>query len=130
MRRTAAWSMVVVLAMPACRSLPASTTTSEPAVTAATADVRPTEMPGSVTMAVGQTMGIAGRGGEWQVEFDAERLELLTPADRLASPGDAGWVWRAKRAGTAEITFTSRVRCAQPPCAPAAAQISLSVVIK
>lgn len=146
MRRAAAWSldvcssfpkvlsttMVVVLAAPACRSVPPSARTPSggAAVTAATANVRVPQVPGTVTVSVGQTIGVPPRGGEWQVDFDNERLELLTPAESLSSPGETGWVWRAKRAGTAEIVFTSRVRCVQPPCAPAAAQLSLSIVIK
>jgi hypothetical protein len=115
----------------ACRSVPAAPPAGGAAsVTAATADVRVMQLSGTATAAVGQTIGVATRGGEWQVEFDAERLTLLTPAASLASPGEPGWVWRAVRAGTADIVFTARVRCEQPPCAPNPAQFTLSIVIK
>jgi len=70
-------------------------------------------------MAVGQTIGVRAPGGKdviWQVTYDEDRLTPLTPKDRMAQPGDHGWVWRAKAPGSAEITITGRAPCATPPC--------------
>jgi hypothetical protein len=44
---------------------------------------------------------------QWQVVFDTERLELLTPADQLSAPGNIGWKWRARQPGTANIAIAS-----------------------
>jgi hypothetical protein len=96
---------------------------------AQTADVRVAQLSGEVSARVGQSIGVTAPGGAWQVDFDAELLQLLTPVEDLATPGSRGWVWRARKPGRADIVFTSRPRCDQPPCPPSAAQFTLSVTV-
>ena len=76
------------------------------------ADIRP------VTVRVGQTVGILSPNNDntWHVDADPDALTLLTPANRMSTPGDRGWVWRAVKPGTAEVVLTARAPCPNPPC--------------
>ena len=89
-------------------------------VTAETADVLVTQFEVATPVRVGQTVGLKPvRPGErWQVSFSTEALQLLTPADRPATPGDEGWVWKALAPGSVEILLTLVATCSQPPCGP------------
>jgi hypothetical protein len=79
---------------------------------------------------VGQILTLqAPNGGEWQVDWDEDRLRLLTVRDRLATPGPAGWRWEAIQPGDAVITITSRPACATPPCPPNRAEFTYTVTI-
>ena len=108
----------------------APVTPASSGLTASAADVKITQLSGRASARVGQTIGVSAPGGEWQVDFDGDRLQLLTPTEKLSSPGAAGWVWRVIAPGNVDITFTSVVRCAQPPCPPAAAQFILSLELR
>lgn len=46
-------------------------------------------------------------GSAWQLDFAAEVLQLLTPADRVAAPGPEGWRFRAVAPGTTDLTLTA-----------------------
>jgi hypothetical protein len=100
-------------------------------VTADTADVRVTNADSPVAMRVGQTLGLKPfRAGQWQVSFSNEALQLITPLDRLPSPGDDGWVWKALAPGETNITFTSVAPpSGAPPCPPNVFRITLTVNI-
>ncbi len=57
----------------------------------------------------------------WKVEYAAEVIEPLTPADKMTEPGPQGWLFRAVAAGQTEIRLTAPApACAKPPCPPAA----------
>ena len=77
--------------------------------TADTADVLITALEQTAAVRVGQTVGLKPfrDGVRWQVTFSNTDLQLMTPLDRLAAPGDEGWVWKALVRGTTEITLTS-----------------------
>jgi hypothetical protein len=53
---------------------------------------------------------------EWQVSFDPDLLELLTPPDAVRMPGQTGWLFRALAGGDGQIVLTSIVSCSNPPC--------------
>lgn len=46
-------------------------------------------------------------GSGWQLDFAAEVLQLLTPPDRVSTPGPEGWRFRALGAGTTDLTMTA-----------------------
>jgi hypothetical protein len=87
-----------------------------------------------VSMTVGQTLGIpsnmGGAGVTWQVDYDEDRLKLLTPRDQVSRPGTRGWVWRATAPGLVEINLTSRAPCPNPPCESNPARVTYTVEIK
>jgi hypothetical protein len=57
----------------------------------------------------------------WKVEYAAEVVEPLTPAEKMTEPGPQGWLFRAVAAGQTEIRLTAPApACAKPPCPPAA----------
>ncbi len=101
-------------------------------LTADQADVRLRRGPEPTVVRVGQTIGLtAPLDSPWLVTFDTSRLQLLTPADRLLTPGPGGWVWRATAAGETTITLTQHPVCASPPCPPmAAAALDFAVSIR
>lgn len=91
-----------------------------PRVTAETADVIITQFDQPTAVRVGQTVGLKPfrSGVRWQVSFANAALQLLTPVDHLAAPGDEGWVWKALASGSTEITLTTVAVCPSPPCPP------------
>ena len=99
--------------------------------TADTADVLITALEQTAAVRVGQTVGLKPfrDGVRWQVTFSNTDLQLMTPLDRLAAPGDEGWVWKALVRGTTEITLTSVAPCAAPPCAPSAQRVTITLEI-
>ena len=101
---------------------------------ASKADVVTAAATRELSMTVGQTLGIlptaGGPGVTWQVDFDPDRFALLTPRDRLAAPGDHGWVWRAVAPGDAQVTLTSRPPCPRLPCESNPMQVTVTVTIK
>jgi hypothetical protein len=101
---------------------------------AAKADVVVTDMasPHPVSAAVGQTIGIVWPGGAnvWQVDFPPDELTLLTPPNKVSAPGPQGWVWRAVKAGDAEIVLTARVPCPSPPCEENPARYTVTMRIR
>jgi hypothetical protein len=85
-----------------------------------------------VAVTVGQTIGIVWPGGTgiWQVDYPPEELVLLTTREALASPGPAGWVWRAAGRGEVEIVFTSRAPCPTPPCPENPLRYTVRLVVR
>ncbi len=68
---------------------------------------------------------------DWQLSYSSDLLDLLTPPDKIQSPGDQGWLFRVKRAGVSEITLTSIARCPPgPPCPPAVASFIIHLETK
>jgi hypothetical protein len=118
------------LLIAACASAPSQIPLDQ--VTAATADVRVTAFNATVVVRVGQTLGVQppAQNGEWQVDYDAESLRLVTPEAELTTPGVRGWVWQAVKAGESDLVVTSRVKCAVPPCAPNVAKFPLQVQVR
>ena len=96
------------------------------------ADVRVTTFDAPVAVRVGQTLGIRPpvADADWQVDYDNEALRLVTPEADLANPGAAGWVWRAVKAGDAEVVLTSRARCAPMPCTPAVTRFTVRLDVR
>src|SRR5262245_60576838 len=80
--------------------------------------VRTLDSVAPVSLAVGQTLGVMNPDVQvsWQVDVPGEALKLLTPADKVSKPGEAGWVWRAMSPGSIELAFTARTPCPNPPC--------------
>lgn len=117
----------------ACASAPSDPTQAKPLL-ARSADVVVKNMmaPGAVQMVVGQTLGIVttADGASWQVDYDEDRLTLLTPKDRVQQPGDEGWVWRAAAPGRVEIVLTTRPPCPNPPCPPNPARMTVTVDVR
>ena len=105
-----------LIMMVACASAVAQSPLEK--VTAATADVRVTRFDTAVSIRVGQTLGIQppAENAEWQVDYDAESLRLVTPLTELATPGTRGWVWQATKPGESELVLTLHVKCKAPPC--------------
>ena len=88
-------------------------------MSADTADIRITGEQDTIAVRVGQTVGLKqDRDVRWQVTFSNAALQLLTPIEKLPSPGDEGWVWRALTPGVTVIMLTSTTPCATPPCSP------------
>lgn len=116
--------------MAACASTVAQSPMDK--VTAATADVRVTNLAAPVVIRVGQTLGIQppGQSVEWQVEYDVESLRLVTPAAELTKPGVRGWVWQAIKQGQSELVLTSRATCAVLPCAPNVMKFTVQLEVK
>ena len=68
---------------------------------------------------------------EWQIVFDPELFELLSPPEKLRSPGKEGWLFQAKTQGEGFFMFTSIVSCEGPiPCPMMPARLELSVVVR
>lgn len=128
------WQVAGVLApavfLAFCASQPVQGPGAPGQATAASADVRLTTTSAPVAVRVGQTVGLQPPGpGEWQVDYDPDRLRLVTARERLQSPGETGWVWEATAIGEASIVITSRPQCAAPPCPPNASQFSFTLEI-
>jgi hypothetical protein len=121
-------------AAPAPAKVPQTPADAPVRPSAAKADVVVTDMasPYPVNATVGQTIGIVSPGGDsiWQVDFPPDELTLLTPMDKLSSPGTLGWVWRAAKAGDIEIVLTARAPCPNPPCGENPARYPVTVHIK
>ncbi|MCP4141850.1 MAG: protease inhibitor I42 family protein [Chloroflexi bacterium] len=72
-----------------------------------------------------------GLANEWQVGFDPELFELLTPPEMMRSPGKDGWVFRAVLQGQGSLVFTSIVSCDGPePCPMMPARLELNVEVQ
>lgn len=123
--------LVMLLAM-ASACAPISAQAPVVAPDARKADVRLTNFDTPTIIRVGQTLGVEPptTNVEWQVDFDAEALQLLTPAMDVSNPGERGWVWRALRAGESEVTLTSRTRCRELPCAPNVMRFTLRLDVR
>ena len=68
---------------------------------------------------------------EWQIVFDPELFELLSPSEKVHSPGKEGWLFQAKTQGEGFFMFTSIVSCEGPiPCPMMPARLELSVVVR
>lgn len=69
-----------------------------------------------------------GLASEWQVDFDPDLFERLTPLEMMRSPGKDGWVFRAVSQGQGRLSFTSIVICNEPvPCPMMPAQLELNL---
>lgn len=117
-----------VIADPITTQLPTTPTS----ISAGTADVIITQFESATVVRAGQTVGLMPprAGVRWQVTFSPAAVQLLTPGDRLAEPGDEGWVWKALAPGSTEITLTSvPPPCANPPCAPNVFRMTITLDI-
>ena len=101
-------------------------------VTASTADVRVARFDTTVVVRVGQTLGIQppAQKVEWQVDYDAESLRLVTPLAELMTPGVRGWVWLSVKAGESELVLTSRVKCDVLPCTPNVMKFTIRLEVR
>jgi hypothetical protein len=96
------------------------------------ADVRITEpQDAAIHLRVGQTIGVTPflANAQWQVSFSNDALSLQTPIDKLAAPGNQGWVWKALAPGTTDITFTSTAPCSVRPCPSNVLRVTLTLDI-
>jgi hypothetical protein len=107
---------------------------SKPIPMASKADVVVTDMAAgrTVFVNVGQTLGVVGStdATTWQVDYTGEALKMLTPADRVKQPGQAGWVWRAMSPGTVEVAFTSKPPCPVRPCESNPMRVAFPVEVR
>ena len=68
---------------------------------------------------------------EWQLDYNDRLFELLTPQEKLRSPGEEGWLFRAIAQGSGSFLFTSIVSCENiEPCPMMPARLSLTVRVK
>jgi hypothetical protein len=67
---------------------------------------------------------------EWQISFDPDLFELLTPSENVKKPGQAGWLFRALATGDGQIVLTSIVSCGKPPCPLMPMNFQLAVKVK
>ena len=49
--------------------------------------------------------------GVYSLEFDPAKLTIITAADKISDPDEAGWIWNTRSAGQTRITITT-----PPPC--------------
>ena len=94
--------------------------------------MRVTDFNTPVVVRVGQTLAVKPPtpNVDWQVDYDAESLRLVTPEADVATPGRRGWVWRAARVGESELVLTSRTRCSTPSCEPSVMRFTVRFDIK
>lgn len=121
LRRRCVAAVTIAAAMLACAPTHAGIPPApQDQPSASQADVFVTDLNKPAALHLGQTLGVRppGAATEWQVDYDEDALRMLTPSGNVKAPGDKGWVWRATKAGRAEIVLTSKVRCATPPCPP------------
>jgi len=95
-------------------------------MTADDADILVTQFDQRTKVRLGQTIGIKPMrdGTRWQVSYSSDHLRLLTPSDRIETPGPGGWVWRTVGEGDTDIVFTMVPECPRPPCGPNVMQMT------
>lgn len=117
-----------------------------PTVEMATAepDFSPTGLPDSflviegqpgdeVFVKVGQVFQIKrpGFAEEWQIAYDESLFALLTPAEKVRSPGKEGWTFQAIAPGQGNFVFQSIPVCEGPiPCPMMPMQVELLVRVR
>lgn len=112
---------------------PSSTPTTPSPKTNPDVIITPAQYGATNQASVGQVVALQNpdSSSEWQLSYDSDLLDLITPPDQVQSPGEQGWFFRVKRAGVSEITLTSIARCPPgPPCPPTIARFIVQLEIK
>jgi hypothetical protein len=82
---------------------------------------------------IGQVVQVKkpGIASEWQLEYNNRIFELLTPAEKVRSPEEDGWLFRAISSGEGEFVFTSIVSCEEvEPCPVMPARLTLKIAVR
>ncbi|MBI2864352.1 MAG: hypothetical protein HYX94_07285 [Chloroflexi bacterium] len=87
-----------------------------------------------IPASIGQTIAVVRPVNieEWQVQYNNAVLAILTPPERVNSPGPEGWLFKAVAPGRSDIVLTSAVYPCKdttpcPPPMPARFMVTISV---
>ncbi len=127
------------VAPPSLSPLPPSSTMAPPALLstgtppAEVVVITPDQFSQLNIVHVGQTISIISPRPtvEWDVVYDPDLFQALTPPEQMKSPGPEGWQFRAVAPGQGQIVLTSIVTCNQSqPCPPMPAQFTLLIEVR